>query len=66
MELALAVDGEVVNCDAMQVYKGLPIAAQILNEQGVRTCSASSTLDRARADTEDAGINVQEFGLFPS
>lgn len=47
VELALAVDGEVVNCDAMQVYKGLPIATAQIPEQEQRvsptTCSASST-----------------------
>ena len=26
VELALALDGEVINCDAMQVYRGLPVA----------------------------------------
>lgn len=39
IELALALGGEVVNCDAMQVYAGLPIAtAQVgssLHARGV-------------------------------
>ena len=34
VELALALGGEVVNCDAMQVYRGLPIAtAQMSDEE---------------------------------
>ena len=34
VELALALGGEVVNCDAMQVYAGLPIAtAQIPEDE---------------------------------
>ena len=66
VELALAVDGEVVNCDAMQVYEGLSIAtAQIPEEEqrGVphHMLGVVQPSTARGADTEDAGINVREF-----
>ena len=36
VELALALGGEVVNCDAMQVYRGLPIATAQISEEEQR------------------------------
>ena len=66
VELALAVDGEVVNCDAMQVYKGLPIATAQIPEQEQRgvphhMLGVVHPSTARGADTEDAGINVREF-----
>ena len=66
VELALAVDGEVVNCDAMQVYKGLPIATAQIPEQEQRgvphhMLGVVHPSTARGADTEDAGITVREF-----
>ena len=66
VELALAVDGEVVNCDAMQVYEGLPIATAQIPEQEQRgvphhMLGVVHPSSARGADTEDAGITVREF-----
>jgi len=66
VELALALGGEVVNCDAMQVYEGLPIATAQIPEQEQRgvphhMLGVVHPSSARGADTEDAGITVREF-----
>lgn len=66
VELALALGGEVVNCDAMQVYEGLSIATAQIPEQEQRgvphhMLGVVQPSTARGADTEDASINVREF-----